>query len=125
MNAVLQEITKTRQVHPVHGGDSIPLHSEISDEEGMFIQSLVRTLDPQVVLEVGLAYGISALYICDALRIREGTRHIAIDPNQHGGGCAFTHRCGDPFRRAAADVASREHSGHGRFQPRRWPVQWP
>jgi predicted O-methyltransferase YrrM len=83
MNTVLEEINKTRQVRPVDGGDSIPLVSAISHEEGLFLQDLVRKVDPKVTLEVGLAYGISALYICDALRIREGTRHIAIDPYQH------------------------------------------
>jgi predicted O-methyltransferase YrrM len=85
MNWVLEEISKSQQVRRVDGGDSIPLHSSVSDEEGLFLQDLVRKVDPKVSLEVGLAYGISALYICDALRVREGTRHIAVDPNQHGG----------------------------------------
>lgn len=83
MNTVLREIIKTQKVRPVDGGDSIPLHSAISDEEGLFLQDLVRTLDPKVLLEVGLAFGVSALYICDALRVRDGTRYIAIDPYQH------------------------------------------
>jgi len=82
MNPVLEEIVKTRRVRPIDGGEGIPVHSEISEEDGLFLQDLVRKVDPMVTLEVGLAFGISALYICDALRIREGTRHIAIDPYQ-------------------------------------------
>jgi len=83
MNSVLEEISKTQRVRPADGGDGIPLKDAISDEEGLFLQDLVREVDPTVTLEVGLAFGISALYICDALRVREGTRHIAIDPIQH------------------------------------------
>jgi predicted O-methyltransferase YrrM len=93
MNTVLEEIIKTQQVRPVDGSDSIPLHSAISDEQGLFLQDLVRQVDPKVNLEVGLAFGISALYICDALRIREGTQHIAIDPYQHE--CGATVRIPD------------------------------
>jgi predicted O-methyltransferase YrrM len=85
MNKVLEEIYKTNQVHLGDGDRKFPLHSSISGEEGVFLQELVRQADPKVVLEVGLAYGISALHICDALKVRTGTRHIAIDPNQYGG----------------------------------------
>jgi hypothetical protein len=56
-------------------------------------------LDPTVTLEVGLAHGISALFICDALNVRNGTQHIVIDPNQHrdswdGTGIANLRRAG-------------------------------
>jgi hypothetical protein len=60
------------------------VHSAISSFEGQFLQKLVRQVDPTVSLEVGLAYGVSALFICDALNVRHGTQHIAIDPNQNG-----------------------------------------
>jgi predicted O-methyltransferase YrrM len=84
MNPVLEEIVKTRRVRPVDGSESVPLsRAATSDEDGLFLQDLVRQVDPTVTLEVGLAYGISALYICDALQLRDGTRHIAIDPYQH------------------------------------------
>jgi len=83
MNPVLEEIIKTRQVRPPDGGDPVPVHSAISAEEGSFLQETVRRADPKISLEVGLAYGISALYLCDALRIREGTRHIVVDPMQN------------------------------------------
>jgi predicted O-methyltransferase YrrM len=85
MNHVLDQISRSQQVLLPDGSGSLPLHSSISAEEGKFLQGLVRQADPQVVLEVGLAYGVSALYICDALSVRPGTRHIALDPNQHGG----------------------------------------
>jgi predicted O-methyltransferase YrrM len=103
MNSVLSEITKTGTTKTANGSDTIEIHSSISSSEGQFLQKLVRELDPTITLEVGLAYGVSALYICDALTIRSGTEHITIDPNQHGGpwgdswegiGIANLHRAG-------------------------------
>ena len=85
MNSVLADIVETGRTKTANGDDERPIHSAISFSQGAFLQQLVRELDPAVTLEVGLAYGISALFICDALRIRADTQHIAIDPNQHGG----------------------------------------
>jgi predicted O-methyltransferase YrrM len=84
MNSVLSEILKTGVTKSASGNSTVELHSSISASEGQFLQKLVRQLDPTVSLEVGLAYGISALFICDALNARNGTQHIVIDPNQTG-----------------------------------------
>ena len=84
MNAVLSEILETGVTKTASGTGTVKLHSSISASEGQFLQGLVRELDPTITLEVGLAYGISALYICEALNVRAGTQHIAIDPNQNG-----------------------------------------
>src|SRR5262249_16038863 len=85
MNSVLSEILETGNTKTASGTSTIKVHSSIDSSEGQFLQNLVRHLDPTVSLEVGLAYGISALFICDALNVRNGTQHIVIDPNQHGG----------------------------------------
>jgi predicted O-methyltransferase YrrM len=84
MNSVLSEILNTGTVKTADGTSTIKLHSSISTSEGELLQRLVRQLDPTVSLEVGLAYGVSALFICDALNVRNGTQHIVIDPNQNG-----------------------------------------
>ena len=64
-------------------GASVKLDaSHIITEEGEFLQDLILRERPRVTLEVGLAYGISALYICDALRRVDGTKHIVVDPAQ-------------------------------------------
>jgi predicted O-methyltransferase YrrM len=81
VNAVLAELLDTRRV-VARDGTSIPLHSEISIAEGAALQRLVREVRPQVTLEVGCGYGISALYICEALAEVGGRRHIVIDPDQ-------------------------------------------
>jgi predicted O-methyltransferase YrrM len=84
MNNILSEMLETGVTTTASGNSTVKLHSSISASEGQFLQRLVRQVDPTVSLEVGLAYGISALFICDALNAREGTQHIAIDPNQGG-----------------------------------------
>jgi predicted O-methyltransferase YrrM len=85
MNSVLSEILETGATKTANGSTTVEVHSSISSTEGQFLQKLVRQLDPNVSLEVGLAHGISALFICDALNPSKRTQHIAIDPNQHGG----------------------------------------
>ena len=85
MNTVLSEILETGVTTTASGNDTIRVHSSISLSEGRFLQRIIKELDPTIRLEVGLAYGISALFICDALIARNGTKHIVIDPNQHGG----------------------------------------
>ena len=85
MNSVLSEILETGVTRTASGTSTVEVHSSISSSEGQLLQELVRDVDPTTSLEVGLAYGISALFICDALTVREETQHIVIDPNQHGG----------------------------------------
>jgi|SRR5208283_698999 len=84
MNSVLSEILETGATKTANGSSTVKVHSSISVSEGQFLQKFVRQLDPTVSLEVGLAYGISALFICDVLKVRNGTQHIVIDPNQTG-----------------------------------------
>ncbi|MDQ6876432.1 MAG: class I SAM-dependent methyltransferase [Candidatus Dormibacteraeota bacterium] len=83
MNPVLEAAFRTGTVIGPHE-ESVPLHSAVSREEGLFIQRTVTDNGAQVVLEVGLAFGISALFICEALAAIPGSRLIAIDPNQFG-----------------------------------------
>jgi predicted O-methyltransferase YrrM len=83
MNSVLSEILTTGTTKTT-SGDNIKVHSSISSSEGQFIQNIIKSIDPKISVEVGLAYGVSALFICDALTIRNGTQHILIDPHQHG-----------------------------------------
>lgn len=81
MNKVLADLlatgTATRD-----DGSTVPLHSATTQQEGEALQRLIRARRPQVTLEVGLAYGMSALFICEALAEVGGRTHIAIDPHQ-------------------------------------------
>jgi predicted O-methyltransferase YrrM len=62
-----------------------PEHCSISKEEGEFLQRLIAGRRPEVSLEVGLAYGVSAIFICEALVKAGGRRHIVLDPHQEKG----------------------------------------
>jgi len=81
LNPVLKEVIRTGSCKSPEGG-TIKIQFGVSPEEGRFLQSIISELKPVVSLEVGLAYGISALFICDALPKTDRTRHIVIDPYQ-------------------------------------------
>jgi predicted O-methyltransferase YrrM len=80
-NPILSEILATRRVIAPDGSE-IPLHSEVSEGEGALLQRLIRAQRPRVTLEVGCGYGVSTLYICEALAEVGGRKHIIIDPDQ-------------------------------------------
>ncbi len=82
MNAVLERILQTRQVETTEG-QRLPLEgSEVPAEEGRWLQAIVSEIKPAVSLEVGLANGLSALFICEVLAQQRSARHIIIDPYQ-------------------------------------------
>jgi predicted O-methyltransferase YrrM len=82
MNEVLRSILSSGSV-ATEDGKTRSVHSAISREEGQFLQEVIRSARPQVSLEVGWAYGVSSLYICEALREVNAAKHIIIDPHQH------------------------------------------
>jgi predicted O-methyltransferase YrrM len=78
---VLEQILTNRAVEDDHG-NLLPLHSEISAEEGERIFACIRRHAFSRTLEIGCAYGISSLYICDAIYKQTSPHHIIIDPFQ-------------------------------------------
>jgi len=81
MNAVLERLLTAGEVTRADG-TRVPLHSAMTADEGHALQRLIRAHRPATTLEVGLAYGVSALFICEALAEVGGGRHITIDPMQ-------------------------------------------
>jgi predicted O-methyltransferase YrrM len=63
-------------------GQIITVRAHISETQGEMLQRIIAETKPRVSLEVGLAYGVSALFICDALKMVGGERHIVIDSHQ-------------------------------------------
>jgi predicted O-methyltransferase YrrM len=82
VNAVLERLYREQSV--VHrDGKRRPLCPPgITVDRGEYLFRLVRALRPSVTLEVGFAYGVSTLFIVEALRQNGAGRHIAIDPNE-------------------------------------------
>jgi predicted O-methyltransferase YrrM len=91
MNPVLERILETQVVND--GGDAISLRhpefperfSHVGRSTGELLQRAVADVRPRVSLEIGLAYGVSTLFICEALAAlpRPGV-HIVLDPFQNG-----------------------------------------
>ena len=82
MNTVLEKILQTNLVND--GNTQLPLHSNMSREEGVLIAQVFKTVKPDVSLEIGFAYGVSTLFVCDALAANgKAATHIVIDPAQH------------------------------------------
>jgi len=82
MNQLLKEILSSNSIK-LPSGETKELHSNVSTDEGHFLQEIILSTKPQMSLEVGLAYGISTLFMCEALEKVGCQKHIAIDPNQY------------------------------------------
>ena len=98
MNQVLEEILKSGFVQSTDG-DLIKLDSNVTLEEGNFLSEIIAQIKPKGTLEIGLANGISALFICEAIKkIPHRHHHIIVDPNQNsewrGSGLCSLRRAG-------------------------------
>src|SRR6516162_8795951 len=82
-SSVVAETYTARQV-PVKDGSTVPMDVYIPREQGDYLYSMVREIRPATSLEVGMANGLSTLFIAQALAENGNGRHIAIDPFQHG-----------------------------------------
>jgi len=98
---LIDEIYRTRTVRDAQGNE-YELSSEVDRSEGEYLLDLV-TSDSSIVksVEIGCAYGLSSLYICEGLKDRPGASHTIIDPSQgdvwHDVGIAQLERVGFNF----------------------------
>ncbi len=82
MNEVLESIVKTKRTL-LNSGEEVEANSYIDEDCGALLQRVIRTLRPKVGVEVGLAFGISTLYILEAMQDCGGEKLIGMDPAQH------------------------------------------
>jgi len=79
----------------LHRIDSI---TRISREQGEKLAEFHRSVQPELSIEIGLAYGFSTLYLLDSMQEGRYGRHVAIDPAAddfwHGVGLAAITSCG-------------------------------
>jgi predicted O-methyltransferase YrrM len=80
-------------------GTRVPIHSNVGPESGKVIERAIEATRPRMGLEVGLAFGISTLYILYAMQSHGGGSLIGMDPAQHdatwrGGGLHNVQRAG-------------------------------
>lgn len=62
-------------------GRALPPHS-VERADGEALRDLAMAEGAERTIEVGLALGMSALFLCQAIAGRDGARHVAIDPFQ-------------------------------------------
>jgi predicted O-methyltransferase YrrM len=82
--AILERILAAGTVEDEHG-NVLPLRDNISAHEGQRISACIGRYGIERTLEVGCAYGISSLYICDAISKQPHPHHVIIDPAQSTG----------------------------------------
>src|ERR1022692_3379223 len=100
-NPVIDEIYATKVVRDASGNE-YELSSEVDSAEGDSLYRLISSDNTiRRTLEVGCAFGLSSLHICEALRNRPGASHLIIDPKQmdvwHGVGITHLERAGINF----------------------------
>ena len=80
-NKLLKQLLEKREVE--HNGKKYKIHSNIKYDEGMLIYNLIKDNKLNKTLEIGLATGISSIFICQALQdIKSPDSHTALDPYQ-------------------------------------------
>jgi predicted O-methyltransferase YrrM len=81
MDKVAEKILLSRTVVDA-AGNCHPLHSETVQEQCEILQEAVRAVRPRISVEIGLAFGVSTLFICEALKEGGAEKHIVMDPFQ-------------------------------------------
>ena len=76
-----QTVTDGAQVYPATNTQGHAMH--IDRAEAALIQRVIADVCPTTTLEVGMAYGVSTLTMCEAIaNLPHIATHIAIDPHQ-------------------------------------------
>ena len=81
MNKIAEKIFNSGKVVDERGVE-YDIHSNTSLEQCEYLQSLVEEIDAARCLEVGLAYGMSSLFICEAIQEKQDSVFYSIDPQQ-------------------------------------------
>jgi predicted O-methyltransferase YrrM len=81
MNSILEEIFSTGQFK-ASSGDYVQVHSETPREQCVYLQDLISTHGYKFSLEIGLAFGMSALAIGEAV-VKNGGKHLVMDKFQY------------------------------------------
>lgn len=76
---MIEQIFRSGRVKDADGNVYEPV-SSITFETGALLYDFIRVFKPEKTLEIGMAYGVSTLFLCQALRDNGGGSHTAIDP---------------------------------------------
>ncbi len=82
MNPLIDHIYNTNRVEDLEGNAFNAFPESASRDVGLTLYNLVRETNSENTLEVGMAYGLSTLHICQAHHDKGAGGHTAIDPSQ-------------------------------------------
>jgi predicted O-methyltransferase YrrM len=80
MNQLLKNIYRTRTLSAPDGSIINPFPTSIPYHQGRTLYNLVRATRATRTLEIGMAYGLSSVFICQALHDNGAGQHTALDP---------------------------------------------
>lgn len=80
MNDVIDRIYATGQVYDADGRAYPAFPTSIDRTEGQVLYDLARRCHARRTLEIGMAYGVATLFLCQAVHDNGGGTHVAIDP---------------------------------------------
>lgn len=83
MNPILKQIIES-EIVTSEDGMQYRLHSHLPSIEGAILTEWIKNLKPKAILEIGLAYGISSMIICDAASTYSLQSYDIIDCFQRG-----------------------------------------
>ena len=99
-NVLIRDIFESSQVAD-EKGNTHELREGIDPQEGALIHSLICQHGFTRTIEIGCAFGVSSLYICEALSRQGSGHHTILDPGQssefHGIGITNLKRAGFDF----------------------------
>jgi len=82
MNAIIDRIYTSGVVEDREGHPREAFPASLQHEDGQALYDIVRKYGPKSSLEIGMAYGLSSLFICQAHHDNGGARHTVVDPLQ-------------------------------------------
>lgn len=106
IHPLIDQIYETGKVQDAQGNAFDVYPHSVEPERGRRLYQTVRDSRATRTLEIGMAYGLSTLHICQALQDNGGGVHVAIDPFQHKGAADGSH---DHYR--GVGVANVERAG--------------
>lgn len=80
MNSVIKQIYSSGYVEDAQGNKLPHGSSPVTFETGQMLYDFIRAARPAATLEIGMAYGLSALFICQAHCDNGAGHHTSIDP---------------------------------------------
>jgi predicted O-methyltransferase YrrM len=80
MNPLIEQIYETECVEDGEGNTKNPFPTALRYEQGMALYNLIRREKSESSVEIGMAYGLATLFMCQAHRDSGTGRHVAIDP---------------------------------------------